>query len=268
MIEVAIETLRPRLDIRVPADKDALPIVRQALRTLGQSADADAGALHDAELALTEACANVVKHAYGEHEGNIDVTIEVRTTDVLMIVRDSGCGIDQHKRSSPRAVGGLGLALIEAITPGSEVRSLRGEGTEVVMAVPLDGDGRALPSSPPIGSAVTRVVRRLVAMTAAQTDLGPERITEALLATEIVARHAPDQLVGSTVHLRLERLDGGVELTIGPFADTGTDTLLNNADIPALGGSVVERLADEVWTVRATPERADAGEELALRFAA
>ena len=64
MIDIEIGIVRPELRLRVPADEDSLPVVRQALRSLGETVDAQVEALEDAELALTEALANAVEHAY------------------------------------------------------------------------------------------------------------------------------------------------------------------------------------------------------------
>lgn len=266
LIEVAIDLARPRLELRVPADKDALPLVRQAMRALGQSAGAEAQALHDGELALTEACANAVKHAYRDGDGEIDVTIEGRRGDIVATVRDSGCGMAQPLRRRPGTVGGLGLMLIEAVTEDVEIRSRRGSGTEISMALPIDGTPAASESAVGADSLAQLVARRMVAMAAAQTDMVPERITEALLAAEIVTRHASSHAIGDSIRMRIERLPSAVEVKFGRLEPDGADAVLRSAEMPVVG-SVVERLADAVWTVPAEGWP-DGGEDLALRFAA
>ena len=69
MIEIEFNILSPRVNLRVPAIEDSIPIARQALRSLGETVAAEREALEDAELALTEACANAVEHAYGAGRG-------------------------------------------------------------------------------------------------------------------------------------------------------------------------------------------------------
>ncbi len=66
MIVIRIGIVRPDLHLTVPAEDDSLPVVRQVLRSLGETVDAEEAALEDAELAVTEAMANAVEHAYGE----------------------------------------------------------------------------------------------------------------------------------------------------------------------------------------------------------
>jgi hypothetical protein len=116
-------------------------------------------------------------------------------------------------------------------------------------------------------STVEGVTRRLVAMAAAQSELPPSRITEALLVAEIVARDAPNRVVDHTLRLRIERADRGIELFIGPLFPGGSAAIIAGADLPVLG-SIVERLSDAVWEVPPETGRATDGEEIALRFAA
>ena len=87
-------------------------------------------------------------------------------------MRDYGVGMpDRLPQSLP--VGGLGLKLIDAIANDVEIKSERDMGTEVTMDLPVASSPTPLGA----GSAIERVVRRLVAIAAAQSDLPPARIT-------------------------------------------------------------------------------------------
>jgi serine/threonine-protein kinase RsbW len=267
VIEAAIDLRRPRIELRTRADKDGLPLIRQALRALGQASGAGSGALHDAELALTEACANAVLHAYDDDEGAVEVTIELRPTELLATVRDHGRGMPPRNAApAAGAIGGLGLSLIEAVARDVEVRTQPHGGTEVVMTLQASADltaTKAEGSSPAEGSPVEGVVRRLTAMAAAQADLTHERITDALLAAELVTHHASRRVVGDVLRARIERGGGGLQLAIGPLEPDGGAAVLRDTEVPVLG-PVVEQLAQGV---RAAPE-ADGSEELVLHFAA
>ncbi len=266
VIDVAIETRRPRIELRLRADKDVLPVVRQALRALAQSIGAQPEALQDAELAVTEAVANAVRHAYGHEDGWVDVSIEARAADLLVVVRDEGKGMRDPWHDKGRRRGGLGLTVIQSVANDVEIRSRRGVGTEVVMALP--GANGEPPEDPADGdSTVEQVTRRLVAMASAQSDLPPARITEALLAAELIARHALDRVAGDTVHLRLDRLSGGIELKVGPLETDGAAGLLNDARVPVIG-SIIERFADRVRVVPRDRARPGDGEQLAASFLA
>jgi serine/threonine-protein kinase RsbW len=257
MIEIAIDISKPLLDLRLPAEPDSLPLARQALRSLGDAVQADREALEDAELAVTEACTNVVEHAYVGTPGVMDVVFEPTPTEIVVKVRDYGRGIGPSVSE-----GGFGLAMIEGIANGIEVRSGPEGGTELTMrldmgAVPLSLNG----STPPGAAPIERVARRLVAVVAAQSDLPSDRIVESLLAVELAARHAPSYLQGQRVQLVLERLRGGFEMRIGPLVADGASALVSESELPVIG-AVIERFSDEVEFDRSQPD----AERLKLRI--
>jgi serine/threonine-protein kinase RsbW len=261
VIRAQIDTRRPRLELRLEADKDRLALVRQALRALAQATGTDAEALHDAELAITEACSNAMRHAYRNGNGFVDVTIEARAAELLIIVRDAGKGMRDPWNDRGRK-GGLGLTVIETVAREVEIRSERGAGTEVVMALP--GPAPELYECAGTSDAIAeQVVRRLVAMAAAQADLPPARVTEALLAAELIARHVPDKVTGDCIEVALDRIADGIELRVGPLPSDGATEILADADVPVVG-SVIERFADGVWTAR----DGGPGEQLAVHFKA
>jgi serine/threonine-protein kinase RsbW len=262
MIDVEVATTRPRVDMRLSSDKEILPLVRQALRAVADSAGAPPGTLQDAELALTEASANAVRHAYRNGDGVIEVTIEARQSELIAVVRDRGRGMHGSWRDHARR-GGLGLTVIESVAHDLEIRTERGVGTEVAMA--LAGPDTALLDDAALGAATgEQVVRRFVAMTCAQADLSPAQVSEAQHAAELIARHAATHLVADRLRARIHSRGRDIELRVGPLVAGGAAATLRDADVPPLG-SVIERFADRVWIVSAT---ADEGEQLAVRFVA
>ncbi|WP_017325618.1 cell wall metabolism sensor histidine kinase WalK [Synechococcus sp. PCC 7336] len=96
------------------------------------------------------------------HEGGITVTAEIRDTDVVLSVRDTGIGVPRSKQqqlfqpftqvdgSSTRQYGGTGLGLaisqkfLEAMSGTIEFFSAgEGQGSTVTFTVPLHGQGRS-----------------------------------------------------------------------------------------------------------------------------
>jgi serine/threonine-protein kinase RsbW len=262
LVEIEIDSDRSAVDLRATADKDGLPLVRQALRALGQSVGADSEAVQDTELALTEACANVVRHAYPAGHGMLDVGIEAHPSSLVATVRDQGMGMSA--RDAPaQPVGGLGLKVIDAVASEVTIRTGEGLGTEVSITVdlaePADGAG---PGGRPL---TERVARRVVAIVAAQSELPPSRITEALLVTELVVRHVGAHQIGPRLKLRVRRGESCVELFVGPLLPGGAAAIVDTTELPTLG-SVVTRLADAVWRVPPETGRPLDGEELAIGF--
>jgi serine/threonine-protein kinase RsbW len=93
----------------------------------------------DVLLAVTEACTNVVQHAYRgaspSDDGEIEVSAEYFRSELTIAVRDRGLGF-APRVDSPGL--GLGLPVIAALTHNVEIRPLPPSGTEVVMTFTLD----------------------------------------------------------------------------------------------------------------------------------
>ena len=74
----------------------------------------------DLQLAVEEACANVIEHAYGGKGGDLVITFAARDRDVVLTVRDHGRPFAPEKVVAPdmsvpltqRRIGGLGLHLM------------------------------------------------------------------------------------------------------------------------------------------------------------
>jgi anti-sigma regulatory factor (Ser/Thr protein kinase) len=73
-----------------PAVPRVLRTVRQALRSYLASAGATAEEISDLVLAVGEACANVVEHAYGPAGGVLEVYVELHGRRVRTTIRDTG----------------------------------------------------------------------------------------------------------------------------------------------------------------------------------
>jgi serine/threonine-protein kinase RsbW len=75
----------------------------------------------DVEMAVDEACANIIEHAYqGQPDGKIVITCARRGKDLLITIKDFGKPFDPTRVARPRTraplskrnVGGLGLFLM------------------------------------------------------------------------------------------------------------------------------------------------------------
>jgi serine/threonine-protein kinase RsbW len=112
----------PDLQLTLPARAENVAVVRHALGGLGDALGLEDDALSDVKLAVTEACTNVVLHAYpDEVEGPLSVSATMEPDgNIAVAVRDHGRGM------TPRADSpglGLGLPLIASLTEQLEVGS-------------------------------------------------------------------------------------------------------------------------------------------------
>ena len=108
--------------LSLPARPSNIAVVRRALEAIADELALPRRLIEDMRLAVTEACTNVVRHAYDDHERDSASAMRV---DLLpseggmqVIVEDHGRGLGP----SPDASGpGLGLPLIAALTSALEV---------------------------------------------------------------------------------------------------------------------------------------------------
>lgn len=106
-------------------------VVRAALSGVAESAGFDEELATDVKTAVSEACNNVVMHAYEGQRGPMRVVVSDSGDRVDIVVRDDGTGI--RRLSSTADHMGLGLALISALADQAEFRSPPDGGTEVRM---------------------------------------------------------------------------------------------------------------------------------------
>lgn len=112
--------------MRLRALPENVPVVRHALGGMAATRGADDRARGAIALAVTEAVANVVVHAYQEG-GVLEVEASVADDALGVIVRDHGAGLQ-----SDGATGGLGagLRIIGALAQAFDIR--RSDGTTEV----------------------------------------------------------------------------------------------------------------------------------------
>jgi anti-sigma regulatory factor (Ser/Thr protein kinase) len=141
-------------DVRLslPARPEAVGVVRQALSGVADALDFEEAILADMKMAVTEACTNVVVHAYDEDDGMLEVEMGAAEDGLTIIVRDHGSGIQPRPtRNSPPALG-LGLPLIAALSDAFELRGSAGTGTEVRMTFAYVRDRDPADTNPVTGS--------------------------------------------------------------------------------------------------------------------
>lgn len=126
---------RPEVQLALPARAEGVAVVRQALSGLADALAIEPDVLADMKMAVTEACTNVVLHAYSEAEepGGLDVGLSADDVGLTVVVGDSGSGIRPHPRRAGTPALGLGLPLIAALSDSFELRGSTGGGTEVQM---------------------------------------------------------------------------------------------------------------------------------------
>ncbi len=110
--------------LRLAATLDNVPRAVEFVRESARAVGLDDRLQGQLQLAVDEACANVVDHAYQDLEpGDMEVSCGLTDQAFVVCVRDWGRGFDLDAVSVPdvtaplqdRALGGLGLYLIQRV---------------------------------------------------------------------------------------------------------------------------------------------------------
>jgi serine/threonine-protein kinase RsbW len=269
----------PDMRLQIVNRADNVALVRQALGGVAEAMRLDDNLLADIKTVVSEACNNVVLHAYDGEEGPLEVYICPDDQELEVVVVDRGTGIQPHRPEPESGVQGVGLSLIQALSDRVEFRGAVGEGTEVRMGFrsdqPLEVDALAGADAnnqvaPPAGETVVSVTAgalaapvlgRIVAMLAARSNFSVERLSDAQLVSDAIAAHAPTAILGRHVHVAMDAREGVLELLVGPLEPDGGMRIVRDSGVAGLN-PVIERLADEVAV-----ERRDGAEDLRLRLA-
>ena len=126
------------LQVTLPARPENVAVVRRAVSEYARRAGLDRDAVADVALAVSEACANVVVHAYDAAGTPASTTLEVRAAvrdgGLTLVVCDHGHGM-APRTDSPGL--GLGLPLMASLASSLELQETPGGGTEVWMTFAL-----------------------------------------------------------------------------------------------------------------------------------
>jgi serine/threonine-protein kinase RsbW len=139
--DIRVETEAPDLELTLPARAENVAVARHAIGGLGDVIDVSDQTLADVKLAVTEACTNVVVHAYPAGDGPMGVRATVNDDLLRIVIIDQGRGI-LPRADSPGL--GLGLPLIATLAESLELGTGTNEETEVRMTFRLgasDGAG-------------------------------------------------------------------------------------------------------------------------------
>jgi serine/threonine-protein kinase RsbW len=110
--------------LTIPAKAEYITLSRLALAGLSRVRAFPDETRADLKLALTEACSNSVRHAYGDNEGHVDISFELREDRLIVEVADDGSGFADDAAATDDdelAEGGLGIAIIRSVADEVEI---------------------------------------------------------------------------------------------------------------------------------------------------
>jgi anti-sigma regulatory factor (Ser/Thr protein kinase) len=131
-VQERVATTSSDVRLTLPARSENIAVIRHVLGAFGEALRLPADLVEDVRLAVTEACTNVVRHAYdGDEPGPIDVVVHPEGEHLHVIVTDRGRGMGP----SPDVDGpGLGLPLIAALADSIEIHEAPIGGNRLAMS--------------------------------------------------------------------------------------------------------------------------------------
>ncbi len=254
----------PNVSLTLSNQAENVLLVREALSGMAEAVGVDAVDLNDIRTAVTEACNNVVLHAYEGGEGPLQLELYVNRETVEVVVRDHGTGIKPHIRSDEQAALGIGLSIIQALAPRVEFKDVDGGGTEVRMEFAarsteaLDSlvrDGFQPPQlagadlSTTTGLAIApntlarRVLPRLLCVLAARAHFTTDRISDAELVADALVSEAFSSSTGEHLNVAVKVEPRSLEMRVGPLDSGSAERVISSS--PGTGvGPVIEKLTD------------------------
>lgn len=261
----------PNVRLNLANTPENVVLVREMLSGVAQAIDLHGSDLNDARTAVTEACNNVVLHAYEGEQGPLEVEVYLASRTLTVLVRDYGVGIPGQPESAELGAGGIGLHVIQTLTRGVEFKDGIDGGTEVWMEFPatnagsleLPPEGRpgvptlALPGMPtttticiaPISLART-ILPRLVISLAARAHFSTDRMSDAQMLADALVAHAHGAVSGDKLNIDVAVEPRDLELHISPLELGRAQHLIGQSKLGDFG-CVIEKLADRHQVGRA-----------------
>ena len=264
----------PQLQLGLPARAENVIIVRQAVAGLGEAIGLSEQRLADLKTVVSEACNNVVLHAYAEgEEGPLEVEARTDELGIDVEIRDHGSGF-RPRPDEDGANLGLGLPLIASLSDGFEISGGAGEGTRTRVrllaevrepaagngAGPIVGDETELAIA--AGEVVRPVLSRVIGALAARADFSVDRLADTVLLGDAVSSHQPGDFTDGLVGVAIRDGDGTLDVRIGPLVEGGGERILSELDLPAGDRGSLRKLAQSIRVT--TPETADGAEYLEI----
>ncbi len=255
---------QPNVLLTVINKAENVLLVREMLSGVALAGRLGETQTNDILTAATEACNNVVLHAYRGEEGPLEVEVTLVANALRVVVRDRGVGIAAPSVASESSLG-IGLPIVRTLADRLELRGGPGEGAEVCMEfdTPSTQELRALldaqtPEQPPVlpseHSTVTTmaiapvglartVLPRVLCTLAARAHLSTDRISDAHLVSDALLADAAASLGEGYLTVAVAVEPHNLKLHVGPLQVGHAERLVSGSRLDGLG-RIVEKLAE------------------------
>jgi len=143
--------MEKQLELKIDAKLDNLWVIANFVATSMKRLGIKEG-IFEAQLAVDEACTNIVKYAYSGRGGIITVTCELKEGNFVVTIRDKGKSFDPASIPLPdldadldkRKIGGLGIYLMRKLMDDISYSFDAEKGNTLIMRKTMTGEKRSL----------------------------------------------------------------------------------------------------------------------------
>ena len=255
----------PNVRLQLLNKPENVLLVREMLSGVAETVGLEREELDDIRTAVTEACNNVVLHAYEGAAGPLEVELYMRPQAIEVMVRDRGIGLQSPPASTGETAVGLGLPIIQTLARRVELRDAAGKGSEIWMefatasthvlgpyrgsefelsaATQIDSVAEVQASIAPPHLART-VLPRVLGVLAVHARFSTDRISDTQLLADALAVRASEAIGDGHLSVAVSVEPRSLEVRLGPLDAGGARDLVTAAAVAGVG-SVIESLADD-----------------------
>ncbi|NUO79526.1 ATP-binding protein [candidate division KSB1 bacterium] len=133
---------KKKYHLRIPSQTENLEIIREFVTGIARKVGFPEDDASKIEIAVDEACTNVIEHAYNKDERKlIDIVIQIDPQKFTITITDQGKGFDPDKVKTPdmkkyleeMRVGGLGIFLMQTLMDEIDFDVVGGRKNQVKM---------------------------------------------------------------------------------------------------------------------------------------
>jgi len=115
---------KQRFNLKVSSSSENLETIREFINDIARHAGFDSDSASQIELAVDEACTNVIKHAHKfNQDKSLELSVQLDSDKMEIIISDNGTGFDITRVSKPdlekyiheAKKGGLGIHLMRSL---------------------------------------------------------------------------------------------------------------------------------------------------------
>jgi serine/threonine-protein kinase RsbW len=231
-------------ELTVPATAENVMVVRQAVAGLGEALRLSGSRIADLKTVITEACNNVVLHAYDEEAGPLQVTAIPGEEQLEIQVADEGHGF-RPRASEGEASLGLGLPLIAALSDSFEISGgPHGSRTTIRFGyAPPEFGNNGTPTQVPKelamalapGAMAKPVLARVMGALATRAEFSVDRLADTVLLGDAVSSSGEGDFSDGRVGISIKDSAGTLGVRVGPLVEGAGEKLMAEMDVPGAG---------------------------------